>query len=106
MNVSVENEIPYSSCKVVSRSTTGLWNVVTFSGVATGDSGVSFASGSSSTQDLSNYCVTITVEDINESPVFDKPNKQVTLSENVAAGEYLETFTARDPDVRSVNTFV
>lgn len=97
VTVIVENEIPYYSCKVVSRHTTGLWELVTtsdFSGL----------SGKGITISLSSYHVTVTVEDVNESPVFDKPNKQVKLVENVAVGQYLETFTARDPD--SQNTFV
>ncbi|XP_044068451.1 cadherin-2 isoform X2 [Siniperca chuatsi] len=96
VTISVENEIPYHTCKVVSRRTTGLWEVVTMSGGATG----------TETLGLSTRRLTVTVEDVNEPPVFDKPNKQVTLGENVEPGQYLETFTARDPDVTSENTFV
>lgn len=95
LTISVENEIPYYSCKVVSPSTTGLWEVVTVLG-ATG----------SETLRLSTFQVTVVVEDVNEPPVFNKPNKQVKLGENVEPGQYLETFVAKDPDINSANTFV
>ncbi|CAK6957487.1 cadherin-2-like [Scomber scombrus] len=100
VTVVVENDIPYYSCEVVSRSTTSLWKVVTFS-ASTGGS-----SGTGETRSLSIYHMTVTVEDVNEAPVFNKRNKQVTLVENVAVGQYMETFTARDPDVKSANTCV
>lgn len=85
---------------MVSRSATGLWKVVTNSGTTISD-----ATGTETLR-LSTVQVTVTVEDVNESPIFDKPNKKVKLGENVKAGQYLETFTARDPDVTSANTFV
>ncbi|XP_053173964.1 cadherin-2-like [Scomber japonicus] len=99
VTVVVENDMPYFSCNVVSRSTTGLWKVATFS-ASTG------SSGTGETLSLSYYHMTVTVEDVNEGPVFDQSNKQVTLVENVAVGQYLETFTAKDPDVKSANTCV
>ncbi|XP_070766908.1 cadherin-like protein 26 isoform X2 [Enoplosus armatus] len=95
LTISVENEIPSHSCQVVSRRATGLWEVVTKSGGATGTQ----TQGSSTR-------VTVTVEDVNEPPVFAKLNKQVMLGENVEQGWYLETFTATDPDITSTNTFV
>lgn len=101
VTVIVENDIAYSSCEVVSRSTTGLWVLDTFSDVTSGD-----ASWNGRTRGLTSLLVTVTVEDVNEAPNFDKPYKQVKLTENVAVGLYLETFTARDPDVKSANTFV
>eukprot|EP00064_Thunnus_orientalis_P005872 superscaffoldBa00000592_g5886 len=101
VTVIVENDIPYFSCEVVSRSATGLWKLITFSGVTSGG-----ASLTGQARGLTSLLVTITVEDVNESPIFDKPYKQIKLVENVAAGLYLETFTARDPDVKSANTFV
>lgn len=100
LTISVENEIPYHSCKVVSRSSTALWEIVTTSGTTIGSVTVS------ETPHPSTLRVTVTVEDVNEPPIFDEPNKQVMLGENVKAGQYLETFTARDPDVTSANTFV
>lgn len=54
----------------------------------------------------STYRMTVAVEDVNDPPIFDKPNKQVQLGENTKAGQYLETFTATDRDVTSSNTFV
>uniref|UniRef100_A0A3Q3KDE9 Cadherin domain-containing protein n=1 Tax=Monopterus albus TaxID=43700 RepID=A0A3Q3KDE9_MONAL len=94
VNISVENEIPLFSCKVETRgtSTTGLWKVIY------GDAGTMRVMGPSTHQ------VTVTVEDVNEPPIFDEPNKHVSLVENVAAGHLLTTFTARDPDVN--NTLV
>lgn len=101
VTVSVRNEISLFSCKVVSRSTTGLWKVThveTNSG-ATG-AGVSGQAKDSFIQ------VTLSVEDVNEAPIFDKTPKTVSLPENEKPGQYLETFTARDPDVANANTFV
>ncbi|XP_038590697.1 cadherin-like protein 26 isoform X1 [Micropterus salmoides] len=88
LNISVENEIAYHSCKVVNRHTTGLWQVVTYSG------------------GRSTYQVTVAVEDVNDPPIFDNPNQQVTVVENVEAGQYLAVFTARDPDFAAANTFL
>lgn len=100
MTISVTNEIRYHSCKVVSRRTTGLWEVVTTDGAT-----IHGATGKE-TLGWSTQRVTVTVEDVNEPPLFDEPNKQATLGENVEGGQYLATFTARDPDVTSANTFV
>lgn len=99
VTISVENEIPYHTCEVVSRSTTGLWKVVRTSGATIG--GTTGFGKSSRT-----YRVTVTVEDVNDPPIFDKPNEKVTLGENTEAGQTLVTFTARDPDIASANTFV
>ncbi|KAM9350587.1 cadherin-like protein 26 isoform 2-T2 [Symphorus nematophorus] len=106
MTISVENEIPYYTCKVVRRKHTGLWEVTTTSGASI--TSVSVGGGGETGTETSGHTthrVTVTVEDINEAPIFDKPNKQVTLGENIGPGQYLETFTARDPDVTSANTF-
>lgn len=100
MTISVENEIPFGICKVVRRHTTGLWEVVTIGGATIGG-----ATGTE-THSLSTCLVTVIVENVNEPPIFDAPNKQVTLVENVKVGHYLVTFTARDPDVTSANTLV
>lgn len=114
MTIIVENEIPYHLCKVESRSSTGLWQVVTTGEAGTvagvfsaGVAGGGVVGGMTGTgiSALSVQLVTVAVDDINEAPIFDKSHKKVTLGENVGAGRYLETFTARDPDVASANTF-
>lgn len=97
VTITVENEIPYYSCKVKRWNTTGLWEVT-----ITGDmTGASVRPVSPST-----YHMTVTVEDVNEPPIIDEPNKTVKLNENVKEGQFLWKFTARDSDVASANTFV
>ncbi|XP_062418682.1 cadherin-like protein 26 isoform X2 [Pungitius pungitius] len=93
LTISVENEIPYATCKVVGRSTTGLWRVTT------GDL-------APETLGASVGLVTVIVEDVNEPPAFKPPQKEVALVENAEAGKHLETFTAVDPDVASGSTIV
>lgn len=99
VSLSVENEIPYHLCKVVKRTSTGLWEVA---------SGVTAPEGSTETTMVSSQrtIVMTTVEDVNEAPVFDEPDKQAKLAENIKEGHYLATFTARDPDIKSANKFV
>ncbi|XP_021471254.1 cadherin-13 [Oncorhynchus mykiss] len=95
LSVSVENEAPYFSCKVKGRPAMGLWNVVTTGGVTlTGEQPL-----------LSTRQVTVTVEDINDPPIFTPTIKNVTVEENVEVGWYLETFTAIDLDRNHANTF-
>ncbi|XP_035511826.1 cadherin-2-like [Morone saxatilis] len=104
LTISVENEIPYHSCKVVKRESNkfSLWEIV-----ITGGATISSATGATGTTlSLSTRQVTVTVVDVNDPPIFDKPNQHVKLSENVTAGHYLVTFTAKDPDIASGNTFV
>lgn len=91
MSVSAENEIPYHLCKVVKRTTTGLWEVV---------------KREETIEERERVIVSVTVEDVNEPPVFDKTNKWVTVAENIKKGYHLATFTAKDPDIKSANTFV
>ncbi|XP_034393782.1 cadherin-13-like [Cyclopterus lumpus] len=88
LTISVENKIPYRLCRVVHRSAAGLWEVTV-------------GGGETETRE-----VTVTVEDVNEPPVFDPPKKRVTQRENVEVGKYLATFTARDPDVAGANALV
>ncbi|XP_068198583.1 cadherin-like protein 26 [Antennarius striatus] len=95
VTVVVENEIPYHSCKVVSRRADGLWKVVTSSRTTGMERSY-----------VTSQRVTVTVEDVNEPPVFDVAQKHVTLSENIKGGQDLATFMATDPDVRSTNTVV
>ncbi|XP_029995890.1 cadherin-13-like isoform X2 [Sphaeramia orbicularis] len=95
VTVSVDNDIPYYSCKVLRRTTTGLWNVHTVGG-----------SSVWTPHEASSINVTVTVEDVNEPPVFEKDYKKVIVAENVDTGKYLETFTATDNDFGSKNKVV
>ncbi|XP_049920197.1 cadherin-2A-like [Epinephelus moara] len=92
LTISVENEIPYQTCKVVSRSSS-LWKVETIGGETVTEE-----------TRLSTRQVTVTVEDVNEAPIFKQPNKMVSVAENGDVGQYLWTFTAKDPD--ATNTVV
>lgn len=105
MTIIVENEIPYHSCKVISRSSTDLWEVVTITGATGGGAAIGGAIGKG-TIIQSTYTVTVTVEDVNEPPIFDKPNQQVSLGENLEEGQYLVTFTARDNDISTEKPFM
>nr|XP_040048445.1 cadherin-like protein 26 [Gasterosteus aculeatus aculeatus] len=93
LTISVENEIPFASCKVVERSAIGLWKVTT-------------GGAAPETLGTSGVQVTVIVEDVNEPPAFKPPQKVVAMAENAEAGKHLETFTAVDPDVASGNTIV
>lgn len=42
--------------------------------------------------------VTVTVEDVNEAPVFVPPVQLATVSEDVPPGQTLTSCTAQDPD--------
>lgn len=97
VTITVKNEIPYHSCKVQSRSTSGLWKV-TYTAGATGSTVTETALS------LSTYHMTVIVEDVNDSPIFDEPKKAVKLKENVKAGKWLAKFIAKDPDITSANT--
>ncbi|XP_012726819.2 cadherin-like protein 26 isoform X1 [Fundulus heteroclitus] len=98
ISVSVENEIPYFTCKVTDRNTAGLWKLETdpprnmYSGASMG----------SATAGGGTYPITVVVEDVNEPPIFD-PLKPVSVHENVKEGHYLATCTARDPDATSTD---
>lgn len=99
MSVSVENEIPYHFCKVVKRTSTSLWEVAR--GAAALEGSVETTSATSQ-----RAAVMVTVEDVNEAPVFDEVNKQAKLAENIKEGYSLATFSAMDPDIKSSNKFV
>lgn len=99
VSVSVENEIPYHLCKVAKRTSTGLWQVVSGAAALEGSAETTIVTSERAT-------VTVTVEDVNEAPVFDDANKQAKLAENIEKGYHLATFTARDPDIKSANKFV
>ncbi|KAF3860679.1 hypothetical protein F7725_000934 [Dissostichus mawsoni] len=100
LNISVQNETPYYSCKVERRGTTGLWKVDTI-----GSSAIGGLIGPE-TLTLSTTKVTVIVEDVNDPPIFDMTNKHVTVAENTKAGHYLATFAATDPDASSASTIV
>ncbi|KAL3064540.1 hypothetical protein OYC64_000738 [Pagothenia borchgrevinki] len=100
LNISVQNEVPYYSCKVERRTTTGLWKVNTI-----GSSAIGGLIGEE-TLTLSTTKVTVIVEDVNDPPIFDMTNKHVTVAENTKAGLYLATFAATDPDASRASTIV
>ncbi|XP_028266829.1 cadherin-like protein 26 isoform X2 [Parambassis ranga] len=109
ITITVENDIPYYSCKVEKRTYTGLWKVVTVTGAAGSGTMVGGSSGSivdaTGTQGSSTHQVTVTVMDVNEPPDFKEKNKTVQLLENKKPGQHLAIFTATDPDITSANTF-
>lgn len=103
----VENDIPFQMCKVVSRSTTTeLWKVTTVGASGASIGGATGAAIGKEEHSLSHRLVTVNVDDVNDSPVFEVTNKQVTVKENVKTGHYLVAFTAKDPDINSANTVV
>lgn len=85
---------------MIERKTTGLWQIQTTGGTISG------TVSESETLGQFTYQLTVMVEDVNEAPIFDKTTQKVTLVENTVAGQYLVTFTAKDPDVTSKNKFV
>ncbi|XP_074536672.1 cadherin-like protein 26 [Halichoeres trimaculatus] len=82
LTISVENEAQFYQCKVKTRTSSGLWDVVI----------------NGKEKSSPPFGVTVVVEDVNEAPIFLKSNKQVRVKENKPAGFYLETFTAEDHD--------
>ncbi len=105
VTITAENEIPYHSCKVIRRSSTDWWEVAYSTG-ATGSSATIGGATEKGTMIQSTYTVTVTVEDVNEPPVFEKPNQQVSLGENLEEGRYLVTFTAQDNDINAEKQFM
>lgn len=96
LTLTLDNEIPYYLCKVVKRTEGKLWQVTGAVAGATAQGGVS-------SQRMS---VTVTVEDVNEAPVFHELHKQAKVPENQEKGMHLAKFTARDPDINQPNAFV
>ncbi|XP_029912577.1 cadherin-like protein 26 isoform X2 [Myripristis murdjan] len=95
LTISVQNEAPYSSCKVRNRLSSGKWDVVTVKGEL----------GKGQVPPPSTIQVTVNVEDVNDPPIFTTAFKQVKVKENVPVGYYLETFTAIDLDGTHANQF-
>ncbi|KAM4610050.1 cadherin-like protein 26 isoform 2-T2 [Polymixia lowei] len=96
LSVTVENEIPYHSCKVQKRSSGDRWDLV----IVTGKPGTGMV------PPLSTRQVTVNVEDVNDPPYFSPSEKYVSVEENIAVGYYLEKFTAKDMDGTYANKFV
>ncbi|XP_077060725.1 cadherin-like protein 26 [Siphateles boraxobius] len=95
LSISVQNEIPYFSCKVKNQVENAKWEV----DVIPQNSGMSV-------ENLYNTIpVTIYVEDVNDPPVFIPPVKHIQIMENIAVGTSLTTFTAKDMDGSHKNTF-
>ncbi|KAK5912962.1 hypothetical protein CesoFtcFv8_002789 [Champsocephalus esox] len=85
LTISVENEVPYFSCKVKERPPSGLWKVETSKGDVPPPDTVK---------------VSIEVEDVNDPPVFSVSVKEVALEENAPIGTWVEKVTAVEPDSR------
>lgn len=99
--ITAKNEIPFQTCKVVRIRKDSLWDVVISGANASAATGKELLS-----QHTQGVTLTVTVEDVNEPPIFDESVKQVLLAENVEGGQYLGTFTARDLDFNGTNTIV
>ncbi|XP_010753854.3 cadherin-like protein 26 [Larimichthys crocea] len=94
LSISVENEMPYFSCKVEQRTSSGLWKVDTSTGDGTAG-------------DLSHsVSVLIEVEDTNDPPMFTVTVKQAMLEENAPIGTWVEKMTAVDHDSSHARDFV
>lgn len=92
LSISVENEVPYFSCKVLEKTSQGLWKIA---------SGRSSAEGS-----LSSVQVVVAVEDVNDPPEFSWAVKDMALEENSAIGTWVERVTAVDHDSNHSREFV
>uniref|UniRef100_A0A3Q1K209 Cadherin domain-containing protein n=1 Tax=Anabas testudineus TaxID=64144 RepID=A0A3Q1K209_ANATE len=71
LSISVENEVPYFSCKVKERTSSGQGPSVK---------------------------IIVEVEDVNDPPVFAVTVKEAVLKENSPIGTWVEKVTAVDPD--------
>ncbi|KAG1927636.1 cadherin-like protein [Pimephales promelas] len=95
LSISVQNEIPYFSCKVKKQVPNAMWEL----------NKIPQNSGMSVENLYNTIPVTIYVEDVNDPPVFTPSVKHVHIMENIAAGTSLATFTAKDMDGSHINTF-
>ncbi|XP_027014954.2 cadherin-like protein 26 [Tachysurus fulvidraco] len=95
VSISVENEVPYFSCKVKNPTSNGLWDVE----ILTEKSSIIKAKASQL------YNATIAVEDINDPPEFVPLVKEKMIMENAKVGTYLVTLTARDTDSSFASSF-
>ncbi|KAK9529448.1 hypothetical protein VZT92_013539 [Zoarces viviparus] len=92
LTISVENEAPYSSCKVREKTPSGLWKV----------------DSSERDDDYQPHSVkvVIEVEDVNDPPLFNVAVKEAILGENAPIGTWVEKVTAEDPDSSHARDFV
>lgn len=90
LSISVENEVPYFSCKVLEKTSVGLWKV---------SSGRSQAMGSLQSS------VKVVVVDVNDPPEFI-PIETISLEENSPIGAWVETVKAVDSDSNQATQFV
>ncbi|XP_052450209.1 cadherin-like protein 26 isoform X1 [Carassius gibelio] len=95
LSISVQNEIPYFSCKIKNKVQNATWVLNKIPPI----------SGTSAAKFYNSIPVTIYVEDVNDPPVFTPNVKYVTVAENIDAGTSLATFTAKDMDGSHMNTF-
>ncbi|XP_056126668.1 cadherin-like protein 26 isoform X2 [Rhinichthys klamathensis goyatoka] len=95
LSISVQNEIPYFSCKVKKQVPNAMWEL----------DKIPPNSGMSVKNLYNTIPVTIYVEDVNDPPIFTPSVKHVHIMENIAAGTSLTTFTAKDMDGSHINTF-
>lgn len=93
MSVSIENEEPYFACKVKSRPQQPLWDVEWTGGDS--DTGAPVIS----------VPLTVTVEDVNDPPMFLPSVKNIRVMENSPIGTALEKFTADDHDGVHASSF-
>lgn len=94
LSISVENEVPYFSCKVMEKTSSGLWKVATSEG---GDP------GAGSPQSVK---VLVDIEDVNDPPMFNETVKEVVLEENAPVGTWVEKVTAVDHDSSHARNFL
>ncbi|XP_073679769.1 cadherin-like protein 26 [Garra rufa] len=95
MSISVQNEIPYFSCKIKKKVENAMWELDKIPQIPDTDTSVLY----------NTIPVTIYVEDVNDPPVFIPPVKHVSVMENINVGTSLTTFTAKDMDGSHINTF-
>lgn len=92
LSISVENEVPYFTCKVLEKTSRGLWKVNNSRSPAEGP--------------LQSVQVVINVQDVNDPPEFSRTVKDVPLEENSPVGTWVEKVTAVDPDSNQATQFV
>ncbi|KAK2885914.1 hypothetical protein Q8A67_016751 [Cirrhinus molitorella] len=96
VSISVQNEIPYFSCKIKKKVPNAKWELDKIPQNPNTDTSALY----------NTIPVTIYVEDVNDPPVFIPPVKHVMVMENIDIGTSLTTFTAKDMDGSHVNTFI
>ncbi|XP_060793173.1 cadherin-13-like isoform X4 [Neoarius graeffei] len=87
LTVNVENEEPFFSCSVQKKYTGKLWDV-NYSRNGSSSARISFS---------------ISVEDVNDPPVFTDTTKYVNIFENTPPGHSLWTFSVTDQDQNPPN---